>query len=100
MRDTVANQLLLGRADVPDLRDGPEPVRQEIRGAGCRVAPEGVLDRTLGLLDARGGERREADDVACGVDVRDVRAERRVHRDQALLTDLHAGSLQIEGARI
>ena len=61
-------ELLLGTAHEGDLRDGVEPVREEPRhyrglqaeGAGRGDAP---------LLHGHGGEAREADHVARGMDV-------------------------------
>jgi hypothetical protein len=62
-------ELTLRPTDVADLRDREDPDREQL-GHAVRVQPERVARGEPSLLGRRGGEAREADHVAGGVDVR------------------------------
>src|SRR5262249_5451651 len=92
-RHTVTGELIFGTADEADLRQAVDADRRKLVGAGAggprrggrkRLAA-GVVGREPALLHGSRRERREADDVADGVDVRCGRAE--------VLVDLDAASV-------
>ena len=94
--DLRLGQLVLGRADHRDLRDGIDADR-EMGGHGARVDAERVTGGQPPLLRRGRGEARIADDVAGREDVRDARPERRVDREAPALVGLEPGGGEVEG---
>src|ERR1700761_3504867 len=89
-------QLLFGLADEGDLRDRIDAVRIVSRIGVRAVVVEGASHGDAALLHRYRRERREADDVADGEDVRRLGAVVLVHRDPSAGVRFDPGILEIE----
>src|SRR3954470_12787734 len=90
-------QVLLGCADVAQLRNRVDAVRKDRGEAALAREPEAMHDGQPALLHAGRCKPGEPDHVAGGVDVGDGGAELRVHRDVAALVgdDADRGEVQV-----
>ena len=92
----LVGQLLLGLADEADLGNGVDAVGIKAGVGGRRAIVEGVGRGDAALLHRDRGQRRKADHVADGVDVRHLGLVVLVDGDAAALVGFKAGGGQVE----
>ena len=88
-------QIHLGGADIGHLGDRVDADGLKFGDAGRRLA-ERVIGGQPALFHRGGGQRGEADHIAYGVDVIDLRLKFVVDEDPAAVVDLEAGVLDVE----
>src|SRR5690606_8187687 len=93
--DLGFGEVVLGAAHEADLGDRVDADGLDLVHPGDGLAA-GVVGGEAALLHGRGGEGRETDHVADGVDVRDLGAVVGVHLDAAAVVGGQAGGLQAE----